>query len=236
MLEIFGFSRQTADPSTKKVNEPASTDSDRASAPVAVTNKAETASMMTAKVPVIPRLFVQSNYVAAVRASDGTILSRGVAARPTEVIELYGTGFGPAPSSMGAVDCEGTCSTSNAVTVSIGGIRADVRFTGRVGPGLYQINVVVPADLPSGDHPVIVSIAEMSTQCEALLKVAKPSEVSPSREGRYSCFARKAMEETTELSWWARTFDWFAFVTRACPLAARNGPSLMVGSVSLPPA
>jgi uncharacterized protein (TIGR03437 family) len=202
MLQILGLSRHISDQSTEPINALASTDSDRASAPVAVTNKAETASMTTAKVPaVIPRLFVQSNYVAAVRASDGTILSRGVAARPTEAIELYGTGFGPSTSSAdGEVDSAGAGSTSNAVTVSIGGIRADVRFAGRVGPGLYQINVVVPADLPSGDHPVIVSIAEMSTPCEALLKVARPSEVSLNPEGRYSCFARKAMEETAGLS------------------------------------
>jgi len=39
----------------------------------------------------------------------------------------------------------------------------------------------------------------MSTQCKALLKVAKPSEVLPGPEGRYSCFARKAMEEATGL-------------------------------------
>ncbi len=201
MLQILGLSRYISDQSTEQINALASTDSDRASAPVAVTNKAETASMITAKVPpFIPRLFVQSNYVAAVRASDGTILSRGVAARPADVIELYGMGFGPTTSPIdGGVDSAGAYSTNNPLTVSIGGIRADVRSAGRVGPGLYQIDVVVPADLPSGDHPVIVSIAEMSTQCEALLKVAKPSEVSPSREGRYSCFARKAMEEATGL-------------------------------------
>lgn len=201
MLQILGLSRYISDQSTEPINALASTDTDQASAPVAVSNKAETAGMTTAKVSaIIPRLFVQSNYVAAVRASDGTILSRGVAARPAEVIELYGSGFGPITSPMdGGVDSAGAYSTNNPVTVSIGGIRADVRSAGRVGPCLYQINVVVPADLPSGDHPVIVSIAEMSTQCEALLKVAKPSEVSSNPEGRYSCFARKAMEETTEL-------------------------------------
>ena len=201
MLQMLGLSRHISDQSTEQINALASTDGDRAPTPVAVTNKTNTASMMTAKVPpFIPRLFVQSNYVAAVRASDGSILSRGVAVLPGEVIELYGMGFGPTTSPMdGGVDSADAYSTNNPVTVSIGGIRADVRSAGRVGPGLYQINVVVPADLPGGDHPVIVSIAEMSTQCEALLKVAKPSEVSPSPEGRYSCFVRKVMEETTEL-------------------------------------
>jgi len=46
---------------------------------------------------------------------------------------------------------------------------------------------------------VIVSVVEMSTQCEAFLKVAKPSAVLPNPEGRYSCFVRKATDETAGL-------------------------------------
>jgi uncharacterized protein (TIGR03437 family) len=199
MLRIFGSLRQAPASSPQQVNALASTVSDRDSAPVAVTNPAETSSAMTAKLPpIVPRLFVQSNYVAAVRTSDGTVLSRGVAAKPADVIELYGTGFGPTTGSIDAgFDSTGAYSTSSQVTVRIGGILADVRFAGRVGPGLYQINVTVPAGLPSGDHPVIASFAGMSTQCEALLKIAKVSDLSPNPEGRYSCFVRKAMEGTT---------------------------------------
>ena len=203
MLRIFGSLRQAPASSPAQVNAFASIDRDRDSAPVAVTNPAETSSTTTAKLPpIVPHLFVQSNYVAAVRTSDGTVLSRGVVAMPADVIELYGTGFGPSTTSIDAgFDSTGAYSTSSQVTVSIGGIPADVRFAGRVGPGLYQINVTVPADLPSGDHPVIASVAGMSTQCEALLKIGKVSDLSPNLspnpEGRYSCFVRKAMEGTT---------------------------------------
>ncbi|HUK16781.1 MAG TPA: hypothetical protein VLW65_10220 [Bryobacteraceae bacterium] len=196
MLQFLGLARHTSDQRTEPIEAPSSTDSGRDSAPATVTDKAEPSVAITAKLPpVVPRLFVQSNYVTAVRASDGTVLSRGVAAMPADVIELYGTGFGPTNGSRdGGVDSLGAFFTNNPVTVRIGGILSDVRFAGRVGPGLYQINVAVPTALPSGDHPVIASVAEMSTQCEALLKIGTPSDVLPSPEGRYSGFARKAME------------------------------------------
>jgi len=198
MLQILGLLRQTSDQSTEQINALASTDSDRDAAPVTVTSQIEPSTTITPKLPaILPRLFVQENYVTAVRASDGAVLSRGVAAMPADVIELYGTGFGPTTScGGGGIDSARGYPTSNPVTVKIGGILSDVWFGGRVGPGLYQINVAVPAALPSGDHPVIASVAEMSTQCEALLKIAKPSDVSPDAEGRYAGYMRKAMERT----------------------------------------
>jgi len=139
-----------------------------------------------------PRLFVQSNYVAAVRASDGAILSHGVAAMPADVIELYGTGFASTPS----IDAEAGFTAAQA-TVRIGGAPADVRFAGPVGPGLYQIDVTVPAGLPTGDHPVIVSMGGMSTDGGALLKIAQTPDSWPQVEGRYSGFLRKAMDGTS---------------------------------------
>jgi uncharacterized protein (TIGR03437 family) len=205
MLRLFGSlrhtpaTRQAPAPSPEQVNALALTDSDRNFVPVAVTRPAETPSRPTVKLtPIVPRLFVQSNYVAAVRTSDGAVLSRGVAAMPDDVIELYGTGFGLTTTAIEAAsEPTDAYSANSRVTVSIGGIPADVRFAGRVGPGLYQINVTVPADLPSGDHAVIASIGGVSTQDEALVKIANVSDLSPNPEGRYSCFVRKAMEGTT---------------------------------------
>jgi uncharacterized protein (TIGR03437 family) len=41
-----------------------------------------------------------------------------------------------------------------------------------VGPGLYRINVTVPAGLPVGDNSTVASVAVASTQSNALLKIA----------------------------------------------------------------
>jgi uncharacterized protein (TIGR03437 family) len=61
--------------------------------------------------------------------------------------------------------------TTNVVTVSTGGMAAAVSFAGLGGPGLYQLNVAVPAGLRAGDHAVIASVGGFNTQSNALLKI-----------------------------------------------------------------
>jgi uncharacterized protein (TIGR03437 family) len=56
----------------------------------------------------------------------------------------------------------GAAPTANSVTVNIGGQPAAVAFSGLVGAGLYQINVVVPK-VPSGDQPVQATVGGVGT-------------------------------------------------------------------------
>jgi uncharacterized protein (TIGR03437 family) len=110
---------------------------------------------------------------------NGTGASEGgyttsAAIGPGDVLSLFGTGFGPASSapSTGVV-FTGAYQTTNTVTVTIGGVNSSVLWAGLVGPGLYQINVQVPASLPDGDQAVVARVAGLSTQSSgALLKVA----------------------------------------------------------------
>jgi uncharacterized protein (TIGR03437 family) len=63
------------------------------------------------------------------------------------------------------IEAADTCVPATpTVTVTIGGIPAVVSFAGLVGPGLYQINVTVPATLADGDHAVIATVAGFSSQ------------------------------------------------------------------------
>ena len=73
-------------------------------------------------------------------------------ASPNETIILYANGLGPtsAPVVSGAVTQSGTL--PQLPVVRIGGINATVAFAGLVSPGLFQLNVVVPAGLPEGDN------------------------------------------------------------------------------------
>jgi uncharacterized protein (TIGR03437 family) len=122
--------------------------------------------------PVLPGLFTVSNYVQAVRAADGAVLGASTPTKPGDVIELYGTGFGPTTTAVDpGLVFSGAYPASNAVTMTIGGIAANVSFAGLVGPGLYQINVTVPPGLPNGDNAVAASVAGLNTQAGALLKV-----------------------------------------------------------------
>ncbi|MBZ2185649.1 MAG: peptidylprolyl isomerase [Bryobacter sp.] len=87
------------------------------------------------------------------------------AARPNQVLTLYGLGFGgvspfsiPIAGQIAPADGNRLTTLSNPVTVRIGGIDARVLFQG-LAPGfvgLYQFNIVVPPDVTAGDLPLEV--------------------------------------------------------------------------------
>jgi uncharacterized protein (TIGR03437 family) len=160
--------------SPTQINVLSPADANTGSVAVTVMNSAGTsAAVATTLEPILPGLFTSSNYVSAVRVSDGALLSATIAAKVGDVIELYGTGFGPTTTSVttGLV-FTGAYPTSNLVTVTIGGISAVVSFAGLVGPGLHQINLTVPAGVGAGDNAVVATVGGFSTQSTALLKVA----------------------------------------------------------------
>src|SRR5262249_13934893 len=146
---------------------------------VTVTNANGTSDPISATMQdVLPGFFASQNYVAAVR-SDGTIITgvassmpgAGQAAKPGDVLQLYGRGFGATnPAVAPGLVFQGSYSLANAVTITIGGAVAPVSYAGLVGAGLYQFNVTVP-NLAGGDHAVVAEILGQRTQPGVLLKV-----------------------------------------------------------------
>jgi uncharacterized protein (TIGR03437 family) len=117
-------------------------------------------------------------YVAAVR-SDGQYIGPAnlypgltVPAQAGNVIELYGTGFGPTnpPTNFGQTFSDAP-PTTNTVTCTIGGVPATVQFAGLVVPGEYQLNIAVPPGLPPGDNLVVLKVMGITTQANAYLAV-----------------------------------------------------------------
>jgi uncharacterized protein (TIGR03437 family) len=95
-------------------------------------------------------------------------------AKPGEVVQLYGTGFGPTTTAVPAGRVfEGTSPLRTTPTATIGGQAATVQFAGLVGGGLYQINLVVPESLQDGDHQVVVTTNGVSTQQGAFISVKR---------------------------------------------------------------
>jgi len=78
-------------------------------------------------------------------------------ARTGEVIVLWMTGFGlpSTPLTQGSSTQRGNLPLMPVIQFN--GIAAAVSFAGVVSPGLYQVNVTVPSNLPAGDVPVGVS-------------------------------------------------------------------------------
>lgn len=174
--------------SANQVNVLAPSDSSRGAVNVVLTNAAGSSTVSANLTEALPGLSTLSNYVRAVR-SDGAIVNgtgnaeagyRVTAAiGQGDVLSLYGTGFGPTSSTLadGTV-FSGSYATTNAVTVTIGGVAAEVLYAGLVGAGLYQINVRIPANLADGDHAVRASVAGLSSQTGALVKVAASAKLS----------------------------------------------------------
>jgi uncharacterized protein (TIGR03437 family) len=139
---------------------------------VSVTNANGTFSTTATVQAIQPGLFMQNYYALAVRYSDGAILNGSVAVTAGDLIELYGTGFGPTNGTPAAgLVFTGAYQTTNSVTVTIGGISANVLWAGLAATGLYQINVVVPSGLTAGDNAIVASVNGYSSQSDALIKI-----------------------------------------------------------------
>jgi uncharacterized protein (TIGR03437 family) len=111
--------------------------------------------------------------------ADPGIVPGARPARPGEIIELYGTGLGPTqtPVASGALTPNQAISTTNRVTVTVGGTTlaaADVFYAG-LAPGnisgLYQVNVRIPASAGNGDVPVTMAIGGVESAAGTTIPV-----------------------------------------------------------------
>jgi uncharacterized protein (TIGR03437 family) len=57
--------------------------------------------------------------------------------------------------------------------IQVGGATATVTFAGVVSPGLFQFNLVVPANAASGDNTVTAGYAGFTTPSGALIMVQR---------------------------------------------------------------
>ncbi len=116
----------------------------------------------------------RQDYSFAVKPA--TFATTTVAAKPGDVLILWGTGFGPtippAPSGV-AVPGTGGYTTASAPTVSINSTPATV-YGGALAPGavgLYQIAIQVPTTLAEGDWPIQAGIGGVTSPTGAILSV-----------------------------------------------------------------
>ena len=150
---------------------------------VQATYAGQTSTSVTAvESPFSPAMFMfgplGQKYVAAVR-SDGQYIGPAslypgltVPAQAGNILQLYGTGFGPTnPATNFGQTFSGAPPTTNTVTCTIGGVHATVQFAGLVAPGEYQLNILVPPGLPSGDNLVVLTVGGVTTQANAYLTV-----------------------------------------------------------------
>ena len=95
-----------------------------------------------------------------------------VAAKARDVIELYGTGFGPTnPAVTPGQVFSGTASTTNPVQLLINNVGVTPSFAGLSSAGVYQINVTVPAGLGTGDVPLVATVGGAQTPASVVISL-----------------------------------------------------------------
>jgi uncharacterized protein (TIGR03437 family) len=128
--------------------------------------------------PFSPALFTYTGsgttFAAAVALSgsvlgDPSIVPGTVKAKVGDYVSLYANSVLLAKS--GTIDPPHTLQTFP--TVSIGGINAPVSYAGIVSPGLFQINVQVPAGVPPGEASVVVTYQGVASQPGVVIPISQ---------------------------------------------------------------
>jgi uncharacterized protein (TIGR03437 family) len=105
-------------------------------------------------------------YAAAVHA-DGSLIGPDAPCKPGETIMLFGTGFGPAKPASPSGQLSPAAALSAPVSVTIGGVDANVQYAGLVGAGLDQFNVQIP-NVPDGDVGVRLTVGGLGGKTSQL--------------------------------------------------------------------
>lgn len=134
-----------------------------------------------------PAFFLwDGKFPVATRNTDGSFAVKAgtfpglttAAAKPGEVLVLWGTGFGPTDSPLAPgiqTPSDKFYNTASKVTITINNTPADVIYAilAPTYAGLYQIAITVPASLADGDWPIKASIGSFQSPDNVLLSVKK---------------------------------------------------------------
>ncbi|MCX6633224.1 MAG: IPT/TIG domain-containing protein [Candidatus Solibacter sp.] len=155
--------------------------------PVTVTTPGGTSVAVTANVVAqSPAFFLwPGNQVVATRNADGSWAVKDgtfagattVAAKPGDVLLLWGTGFGPTtpPVAAGILVPGDKIYNTSPVSVKIGTADALVIY-GLLSPGyagLYQVAIQVPASMADGDYALKATVSGASSPDGVTLSVKK---------------------------------------------------------------
>jgi len=138
----------------------------KSSVTVAVENQGATASVGLIAAAAAPGIFVSSDTQAAAINEDGSLNGTDDPAPVGSILALFltGTGVTEPPTSDGVLPGLPLPQLALPVTVTIGGVVAEVVYAGSaLGlPGLAQVNIRVPAVAASDAAPIRVAVGGIS--------------------------------------------------------------------------
>jgi uncharacterized protein (TIGR03437 family) len=192
---------------------------------VQVTSNGATSAAFAVKAQALAPSFFNLDggpYVAAQHGADNSFVGPAsfsapgypfTPAKPGETVVIYANGLGPTSTDVigGSETQSGTLSP--LPVVSIGGINAQVNFAGLVSPGLFQLNVIIPSNAPSGDNALTLTYNGASAAPAGLITVQASAATPPSTtlyvapNGNDSWSGRLATPNSTNSDGPVATFD-----------------------------
>ena len=123
---------------------------------------------VAAAVPGIYTLNQQGSGTGAIVNQAGTVNGPGNLAPKGSVVSVYMTGEGVTtpPSATGAVAKTLNNPVLAPVTATVGGLPAQVQYAGSAPGiiyGVMQVNVLIPANAPSGALPIVITLGTGTT-------------------------------------------------------------------------
>jgi uncharacterized protein (TIGR03437 family) len=95
-----------------------------------------------------------------------------VAAEAGDLIELFGTGFGPtSPVVMAGQVFSGAAPATTPITLRINTMPINPGFAGLSGAGLFQFNLTVPPGLGTGDVPLDAIVGGVQTPAGVMISL-----------------------------------------------------------------
>lgn len=113
-----------------------------------------------------PAFFLLGGKYAAAIHANGKIVgpttlvaNNSTPAAAGETIALFATGLGKTnPDVVNGQIVSTPADLAAPIQVLVDGVPVQTTYSGLVATGLYQVNIVMPAGLPAGDHGVIIAV------------------------------------------------------------------------------
>jgi uncharacterized protein (TIGR03437 family) len=114
-----------------------------------------------------PKVYAAGIHLDGVYVGDPAVVPGTQTAAAGSRLLLYATGLVPSPAGR---TIAAPIPTPN-VRVLFGRAEATVEFAGLISPGLFQLNVLLPDDLPAGDAEVLIAIGGVRSRAGVIVPV-----------------------------------------------------------------
>jgi uncharacterized protein (TIGR03437 family) len=170
--------------SPTQLNVLAPTDSNTGTVSVVVTNNSQVSAPFSAQLATYSPAFflytgtsyaIVSHYPDYALVGNPSAIPGTIAAKPGDVLILWGTGFGPTnPPTPSGIEVTGAPAVAALPTITVGGV-AVIVISAVLSPGsagLYQIAIQLPASIPTGTAAIQASVGQVTSPGGASLFVS----------------------------------------------------------------